>query len=150
MDCILDECEEEASLPRGYVREHVRPVGTVTLANQNPRTGLFHGEVLYAYDLELPAPTSAPASGEEEDASRETYTPTPNDGEVEAFTLMDCAEVRRRMERGEFKPNVCCVMIDFLVRHGVVTPEGEGEEAYVEVCARLRRRLPMATGPGRE
>ena len=106
----------------------VRSVGVVTLANRNPRTGLFHGEVLYVYDAELPAGVQ----------------PRPADGEVEGFVLMDCDEVRRRMEAGEFKPNVCPVMIDFLVRHGVVTPESEGP-GYVDICSRLRRHLPLPT-----
>ncbi|KAG6033234.1 hypothetical protein E4U41_006962 [Claviceps citrina] len=59
---------------------------------------------------------------------------------------MSCREVRRRMLAGEFKPNVCPVLIDFMVRHGVVTPEGEPR--YVDICQRLRRRLPVVvTGP---
>ncbi|KAL3962325.1 hypothetical protein ACCO45_003848 [Purpureocillium lilacinum] len=97
-----------------------RGVGTVTLANRNARTGLFHGEVLYVYDMEMAAPE------EEEEGGGAVVKPRPNpeDREVDEFVLMGCAEVRERMGRGEFKPNVCAVMIDFMVRHGVVTPEG--------------------------
>jgi isopentenyldiphosphate isomerase len=127
--CILAEAMEEASLPSDLVHARARATGVLTLANRNPRSGLFHGEVLYVYDMELP-------SG---------VTPTPGDDEVEAFELMSVDEVRRRMEDGEFKPNVCAVMTDFFVRHGFVTPESEGEGAYVEICDRLRRRLPMPT-----
>lgn len=130
-DCIRAEATEEASLPEALVRERARAAGVLTLANRNARTGLFHGEVLYVYDMELPA----------------GLAPVPGDDEVETFELMGVDEVRRRMEAGEFKPNVCPVMLDFFVRHGVITPESEGEAAYVEICTRLRRRLPMPLGP---
>ncbi|PHH67596.1 hypothetical protein CDD82_1296 [Ophiocordyceps australis] len=129
LDCILDEASQEASLSRSFVAQRVRSAGTVTLANLNPATGLVHGEVLYVYDLELP-----PA-----------LEPRPADDEVECFLPMTPADVRARMARGEFKPNVCSVMVDFMLRHGLVTPEGETD--YVQVCTRLRRSLPMPTAP---
>jgi hypothetical protein len=57
--------------------------------------------------------------------------------------LMSCEEVERRMLAGEFKTNVCAVIIDFLIRHGKITPENEPD--YVEIGMRLRRRLPVPT-----
>ncbi|KJZ77278.1 hypothetical protein HIM_03599 [Hirsutella minnesotensis 3608] len=118
---------EEASLPEALVAARVRSAGAVTLANRNAKTGLFHSEILYVYDMELPP----------------DVTPLPGDDEVEEFVLMGCAELRDCMARGEFKPNVCPVMIDFLIRHGEITPEQERD--YVDVCARLRRKLPVPT-----
>ncbi|CAM1509491.1 Fc.00g032300.m01.CDS01 [Cosmosporella sp. VM-42] len=132
LDCILAESVEEASLSHTYVQAHVKSVGVITLANRNPRTALFHSEVLYVYDLEMPA----------------DMTPVPGDDEVEEFILMDVGEVRERMLAGEFKPNVCSVMVDFLVRHGVVTPEGEKD--YAQLCGRLRRRVPVPTSADME
>lgn len=129
LECILAEAVEEASLPPSLVSESVRPVGVVTSANRNTRNGLFHSDVVYVYDLEIPP----------------DVTPAPGDDEVEEFVLMGCDEVRARMLAGEFKPNVCAVMVDFMIRHGVVTPENEGD--YVEICARLRRRVPVPTSP---
>ncbi|KAI9155419.1 hypothetical protein HJFPF1_08002 [Paramyrothecium foliicola] len=130
--CILAESAEEASLPAASVAPRVRPVGVVTALNRAAATGLVHGDVVHVFDLEM-------AAGER--------GPLPCDDEVAEFVLMGCAEVRRRMVAGEFKPNVCLVLIDFLVRHGRVTPETEGEAAYVEICTRLRRRLPMPIMP---
>lgn len=127
LDCILAEATEEASLPEDLVARQVRSVGVLTMANRNQRTELHHSEVLYVYDMEL----------------TEDVIPRPQDGEVEEFILMGCAELRERMLKGEFKPNVCPVMIDFLARHGEITPEGEGD--YVEICNRLRRKLPVPT-----
>ncbi|KAK7429033.1 hypothetical protein QQZ08_004440 [Neonectria magnoliae] len=126
-DCILAEATEEACLPETLVRASVKAVGAVTLANRSERSGLVHSDVLYVYDLEM----------------ANDVIPTPGDGEVEEFVLMGCDEVRWRMLAGEFKPNVCSVMIDFLVRHGEVT--AENEEDYVAICQRLRRRIPVPT-----
>lgn len=126
-DCIRAEASEEAALPEDLVLSSCVPVGVITLANRNRRTDLFHSEVLYVYDLELPAEVA----------------PTPADGEVEEFLLMSVDDVRRRMEQGEFKPNVCAVMIDFMIRHGAITPESEGEGNYGDLNTRLRRRLPV-------
>ena len=127
LDCIIAEADEEASLPVEMVAARVVPVGVVTLANTNVRTGLHHSEILYVYDLEL----------------RPHEVPAPHDGEVAEFVAMDCDDVVDRMRAGEFKPNVCAVMIDFLVRHGVVSEKTEPN--YVDVCARLRRTLPVPT-----
>ncbi|KAG6023154.1 hypothetical protein E4U19_004540 [Claviceps sp. Clav32 group G5] len=127
LDCILAEATEEASLPEDLVAKHVRSVGTVTLSHTNVRNNLHHSEILYVYDLELPA----------------DVIPRPNDGEVDEFLLMSCDEVRTRMLNREFKPNVCAVLIDFFIRHAVITPEEE--PSYVDICSRLRRRLPVPT-----
>lgn len=130
LECILAESMEEASLPASLVGPRVRATGVITLANRNPRSELVHSEILYTYDLEL--------SGEGDEVPR-----LGDDGEVDEFVAMSCDEVLRRMRAGEFKTNVCAVMIDFFVRHGVVTPESEPD--YVDICTRLRRRLPVAT-----
>ncbi|KAK0384279.1 hypothetical protein NLU13_8367 [Sarocladium strictum] len=129
LDCILAESHEEASLSREFVARNVRAVGAVTLANINPRTELFHAEILYVYDLEMPP----------------DVVPVPEDDEVEEFVLMDFDEVMGHMLKGEFKPNVCGIMIDFLIRHGIITPENEPD--YVDICSRLHRVLPMPTKP---
>ena len=85
--------------------------------------------MLYVFDLEMPL----------------DVIPTPGDEEVEEFVLMEVGEVMERMLAGEFKPNVCPIMIDFLMRHGVITPENE--PYYVEIGTRLHRTLPMPTRP---
>lgn len=137
LDCMLAESDEEARLSPAVVAPRLRPAGVVTLANRNPRTALIHGEILYVYDLDLSPPPGS-------EAGALGLVPLPgDDGEVEEFILMEWQDVVRRMKAGEFKPNVCAIMIDFFIRHGLVTPEVENQ--YVEICNRLRRKLPMPT-----
>ncbi|OAQ60208.1 NUDIX hydrolase domain-containing protein [Pochonia chlamydosporia 170] len=133
LESILDELMEEASLPRTLVRSRIQSVGVVTVGNCDPNTKLCRFEALYVYDLELGTngTLEKPRIGK--------------DGEVEEFLLMDCGEIMTRMRAGEFKPNVCLVMIDFLIRHGKITPDSEVQ--YVDLCTRLRRKLPMPLVP---
>ncbi|CAH0048550.1 unnamed protein product [Clonostachys solani] len=129
--CILAEASEEASLPPALVAAECRPAGVLTMANINPASSLYHSEILFVYDMEMPP----------------DVLPTPGDDEVDRFELMGPDEVISRMEAGEFKPNVCPVMVDFFLRHGIVTPEEVGPGAYAEICSRLRRTLPVPLVP---
>jgi hypothetical protein len=83
-----------------------RPVGTVSYLTERP-DGLRH-DVLFNYDIELP----------------HDFEPTPTDGEVDAFYLWSIEEIIERMrETDDFKFNAALVIIDFAVRHGVISPD---------------------------
>ena len=84
-------------------------------------------EVQYVYDIELP----------------EDVVPKPGDDEVEEFYLWSVDEVQAAMAKGEFKPNCALVVLDFLIRHGVLTPANEKD--YIEIVSRLHRRLEFPT-----
>lgn len=127
--CIVAESDEEAALPLSYVEKNVVPAGVVTYVTQRKGTGQLRPNVLYVYDLEL----------------AEHMRPQPKDGEVEEFYLMTVEEVNKAMMNGEFKPNCCLVMLDFFVRHGIIT--AENEEDYLDIVMGLRRKLPMPMTP---
>ncbi|CAG9466874.1 unnamed protein product [Pedinophyceae sp. YPF-701] len=114
---VIKECQEEAGIPQDLAAT-ARPAGCVTY-EMSVDEGLKR-DALFVYDLELPA----------------SFQPIPTDGEVEAFELWPVekvAEVVRTTK--EYKPNCCLVIIDFLVRHGYITPEaGPG---YVELISLL-------------
>ena len=62
--------------------------------------------------------------------------PHNTDGEIESFYLWPIAEVRERMaETEDFKFNVALVNIDFLIRHGHLSPD---EPGYVDLVEGLR------------
>lgn len=128
---MIRESAEEASLSEDFVREHIRPVGTVTYFHiRDHRAGgetrLLQPECQYVYDLELP----------------DDIVPKPNDDEVESFQLKSVDEVKEALQKGEFKPNCALVILDFFVRHGILTAADEG---YIEIVARLHRRLEFPT-----
>jgi len=133
-DCIVREAEEEAGLDDRVVREQAKPVGTVGYFNVSDEkaggeVGLMNPGLLYCYDLEVG-----------EDAVFKVV-----DDDVHAFHLMTMEEAMESMREGRWKPASALVMLDFFVRHGIVTAENEND--YAEIVSRLRRRLPFPTRP---
>ncbi|KAK0734627.1 thiamine pyrophosphokinase [Lasiosphaeria miniovina] len=127
---VVREAAEEASFPADYVARNARCCGLVSYfdvrdqrAAPGTETGLLQPECMYVYDLEVPP----------------DLVPRPNDNEAEDFRLLRLPELCAALRSGEFKTNCALVLIDFFVRHGIVTPEGERD--YVEIVARLHRRL---------
>ncbi|KAI5813277.1 NUDIX hydrolase domain-like protein [Pyronema omphalodes] len=136
-DTLVKEGHEEAYLEEDVIKEKAKCVGTVSYfyerdANAGGESGLLQPEVQYVYDM---------AVGENE------IVPKPNDMEVDNFVLMPLAEVKKNLEQGRFKPNCALVLIDFFVRHNIITPENEAD--YIEICSRLHRALefPLCRSP---
>lgn len=118
---LIKECREEANIPEDLAARAV-PVGAVTYCRESEQ-GL-RPDVMYCYDLELPP----------------DFIPRCTDGEVESFQRLPVAEVARQVrDTDAFKLNCNLVVIDFLVRHGLLTPE---EPDYVTILQGLRSPLP--------
>ncbi|EAW08532.1 putative thiamine pyrophosphokinase [Aspergillus clavatus NRRL 1] len=135
LECLVREAEEEAGMDAGLVRQ-ARAAGTVTWLNVSDERaggepGLMNPGLLYVYDLEV-GPEVVLRPVDEED--------------VAEFCLMDVQEVLEAMAEGRFKPASASVMVDFFVRHGLIT--AEDEEDYADIVSRLHRILPFATSPG--
>ena len=62
--------------------------------------------------------------------------------EPSLYQLMPLAEVMEALHAGEFKPNCGLIIVDFLVRHGLVTPENE--PSFFDISWRSHRRLGVA------
>lgn len=110
---LLKEAHEEAGL-------------TAALAGQARSAGLLsyrcrftdgqRDDVLFVYDLALPP----------------DWRPAPQDGEVQEFYLWPIEQVIQRLrESDDFKFNVAGVVLDFLIRRGLVGPE---EPGFQEIC----------------
>ncbi|KAK5165274.1 uncharacterized protein LTR77_009372 [Saxophila tyrrhenica] len=130
-ESLVREAQEEASLPEDVVRRDAKAVGTVTYFHiRDQRAGgetrLLQPECQYVYDLEL----------------AEDVVPKPSDDEVAGFELKNVEEVKQALKDGEFKPNCAMVLLDFFVRHGILTPD---EPGYIEMVSRLHRRLEFPT-----
>ena len=113
-ECVVKECGEEASIPQ-ELAETAKPVGVITY-NAN-YLGCCKRDVLFCYDLELPT----------------DFDPVAADGEVESFELFDIPRLMETVSStDEFKTNCAVVIIDFLVRHGYLSPEEPGYAALVK------------------
>jgi hypothetical protein len=118
-DNLVKEAHEEADVPEDLART-ARPVGLVSYVMED-EWGL-KPDTMFCFDLDLPA----------------DFRPHPRDGEAEHFTLMPVAEVARVVRDTEdFKFNVNLVILDFLIRHGLLTPDDEPD--YAAIAGGLRR-----------
>jgi 8-oxo-dGTP pyrophosphatase MutT (NUDIX family) len=118
---LRKECREEAGMSAALAQRAV-PVGAVTYCRDSAR-GL-KPDVMYCYDLELPA----------------RFEPRCTDGEVQAFYLWPVERVLDTVrDTNEFKLNCNLVIIDFLIRHGRISQD---DPDYLELIRGLRGALP--------
>lgn len=130
---IVEEADEEASLPEDLIRKKACCRGVIShmniTGNDFPgEKGLVTPDYVYVYDIELP----------------QDVIPKPHDEEVSSFTLMSIEDLKAALLREEFKPDSAAVLVEFLVRHGIITPENEPD--FVDISMRLHRRLPFRCG----
>lgn len=110
---LRKECLEEAGID-SRLADQAKPVGCITCTYENERG--IKPETQYCYDLELP----------------EGFEPVCQDGEVDEFMLMPIDEVMGLVrDTDEFKLNCNLVVIDFLIRHGIITPDEPDYEVLV-------------------
>jgi isopentenyldiphosphate isomerase len=115
---MIKECAEEAGIPVEIART-VGAVGVIDYNHQSEDTAKPDRQ--YCYDLELP----------------ETFQPVAADGEVGEFMLWPIEKVAEVVrDTFEFKFNCNLVIIDFLIRHGILDPDTEPD--YAAICLGLR------------
>lgn len=103
-DNVIKECEEEASIPR-YLAAKARPVSSLSYC-YDMAIGM-RPDVIFNYDLLLP----------------EDFAPQVNDDEVDSFELYPMDELLALISESQsFKRNSAVVIIDFAIRHGLITP----------------------------
>lgn len=113
-ETAIKEAAEEASIPSDLVKNIVS-AGCVSFLFESDR-GIFPNTE-FVFDLELPV----------------NFEPTNADGEVQAFELLPAKDCLEKVFSPEFKTTSCPVVIDFLIRHGFITPEnGESFSFYYE------------------
>ena len=122
MENVVKEAGEEAGIPSALAGT-ARSAGAVTYCLET-EAGL-RPDILYVYDLELPA----------------GFQPRNSDGEVAHFELWPAARLAETVrDTRRFKFNCNLVIIDFLIRRGVLGPE---EPDYPAILAGLRPALPI-------
>ena len=119
---VVKEAAEEAGIPEALA-QRARPAGAVTYCLET-EAGL-RPAILHVYDLELPA----------------GFQPRNSDGEVACFELWPAARLAETVrDTRRFKFNCNLVIIDFLIRRGVLGPE---QPDYAAILAGLRPALPV-------
>jgi isopentenyldiphosphate isomerase len=102
---LIKECHEEAAIPR-QLAERARAVSIITYWNQSGPQ--LKPDIMTCFDLKLPG----------------DFTPQANDGEVQAFELWPVARVFETVrDSKQFKYNCNLVLIDFFVRHGLLSAD---------------------------
>ncbi|KAI1740137.1 NUDIX hydrolase domain-like protein [Xylaria scruposa] len=129
-ECMVREADEEASLSEKLMRERAKFTGMVTYIyitdeRAGGEAGQIYPETQWVYDIELP----------------KDERPTPKDGEVAEFYLWTVDEVREGLAKDQFKPNCALVIINFFIRHGIITAANEPD--YAEILQRMHRKLPF-------
>jgi 8-oxo-dGTP pyrophosphatase MutT (NUDIX family) len=120
-ETLAKEAGEEAAIPPALIAR-ARAAGSVSYRMET-KLGL-RDDTLFVYDLEVPA----------------DFEPRNTDGEITDFTLMDAREVLALVEAGDaFKFNVNLVIIDFALRHGLMSPAEPGGGELVK----LLRSVPI-------
>ena len=118
-ETVLKEGEEEANIDRALALRAL-PVGAITYCTER-REGLRR-DVLYVFDLELPR----------------DFVPVNHDGEIAEFHLWPIRRVLETVrDTDEFKFNCALVVIDFLIRHGLIAPDEQPD--YLTLVRGLRR-----------
>lgn len=118
---MIKEGGEEALLPPD-IMERAVPVGTISYC-LNFAEGIRR-DTIFLFDLCLP----------------KGIVPRPDGEEVSAFHAFPGPEALRMLydpAETRFKPNADAALIDFFIRHGVITPDNEPD--YTRIVKALRR-----------
>ena len=114
---MVKECGEEAGIPP-EIAQRVQPVGMILYDHQSGDGAKPDRQ--YCFDLEVPA----------------DFEPVAADGEVDEFMLWPIEQVAARVrDTFAFKFNCNLVIIDFLIRHGILDPDSEPD--YTDLCRGL-------------
>lgn len=124
---LVKECGEEASIPPALAAR-ATAVGIVAYWNQSGQQ--LKPDVMTCFDLELP----------------QDFTPRANDGEVHSFELWPIGRVFETVrDTTEFKYNCNLVLIDFFVRHGMLSAD---DPDFLPIVSGLKMLYPSANGIG--
>ena len=117
-DNLIKECGEEASIPPALAAQ-AKAVGYISYLNQSGPQ--LKPDLMMCFDLELP----------------EDFTPRANDGEVHAFELWPVQRVFETVrDTQDFKYNCNLALIDFFVRHGLLSAD---DPQFVAIVGGLRK-----------
>ncbi|CAF1128307.1 unnamed protein product [Didymodactylos carnosus] len=111
-ETMRKECEEEAGIPENLLK-NLKSVGAVSYCYEDENGVHWEGE--FIYDLKLP----------------KSFIPKAADNEMERFQLLSISKVKELVIADNFKPNCALITLDFLMRHGFITPDQEPDYFFI-------------------
>jgi hypothetical protein len=121
LENVIKECAEEADVPQELAALAV-PQGQISYCKTYKKR--LRSDTMFVFDLELP----------------EDFVPRNTDGEVDEFELWPIQKVLETVEHTRrYKPNCNLVIIDFLIRHGLISPD---HPDFAAIKSGLNIRLP--------
>ncbi|KAI6002170.1 NUDIX hydrolase domain-like protein [Pisolithus albus] len=121
-ESLVKEAAEEASIDQEITSKYAKCAGSISYYRQTS-AGWLQPEIEYIPD----------------DGDTTLFQPKPADGEVESFNLLPLHVVISKMKQGLFKANCAVVLIDFLIRHGYLTPDNDPD--FMEIITRIHGRF---------
>lgn len=126
LECLVREAEEEASFSPDLVKKAAIACGTINYVSitderSKGEQGLLCPEVQFCYEMKVPS----------------DLVPIPGDGEAQEIILLNVEQLKAALAKGEFTPANGCVVLDFFIRHGVLTFENDPH--YITVASRLHK-----------
>jgi hypothetical protein len=126
IDNLAKEGFEEAKIPPEIMKKHCVPTGALSYIDKD-ENGNLKRDFLLTFDFNTP----------------HSFVPSPNDGEVESFRLMPIEWVLDEILKEEdafsssstYKPNCVIIIVDFLIRRGIIAPDSPG---YFRLVGSLR------------
>ncbi|CAN5676114.1 DUF4743 domain-containing protein [soil metagenome] len=126
-DNLIKECGEEASIPPALAAQ-AKAVSYVSYLNQSGPQ--LKPDLMICFDLEMP----------------QDFTPRANDGEVHSFELWPVQRVFETVrDTTDFKYNCNLVLIDFFVRHGLLSAD---DPQFIAIVSGLKKEYAALNGIG--
>lgn len=134
---IIKEAYEEAGVPSEWINNSNSTPGInfsdyshdpLKITTANSDGSCMKRSLYYSFDLEVPS----------------DWTPTPVDGEVSEFKLYSMNELEREVLFGDaVRPAMRAVLLDFMMRHGVLTSVNDKSDLEDLKNAMRRNRLVL-------
>ena len=120
---VIKEAGEEAGIDADMVAEGAVSTGCLSQMTCKEDGTCMKPSLYYTWDMQV---------------DRETFVPRPADGEVAAFELCSSDQLEYEVRYGDrLRPAMILVVTDFLVRHGVITPDNEPD--YTQILSAMHR-----------
>jgi hypothetical protein len=125
---VVKEAGEEAGIDSDLVTERAVTTGCLSQMTCKPDGTCMKPSLYYTWDMQV---------------DKKTFVPRPADGEVSAFELCPAKQLEYEVRHGDrLRPAMILVVTDFLIRHGVITPDNEPDYAQI-LSAMHRERLVL-------